>query len=77
MILTFAIASENKELDLKINEKQIIRDTLSILQKTGYMPETLDINELKVGSARQKKPILCKKSYEEAEIYNGDILYIK
>lgn len=77
MILTFVIASESRKIDLKVNEKQVIKDTLIIMQENKYMPETTDIDGLKVMSARQGKPVICGQSYEEAEIYNGDILYIK
>lgn len=77
MILTFIITSENKEIDLKVNGRQAIRDTLMIMQENGLISNTINVDELKVASARHKEAVVCGQSYEEAEIYNGDILYIK
>lgn len=62
------------EINIRIDERQNIRDTLMVLVENGKI---YPINDLqKVYSMRKKQYVNIGLTYEQAEIYNGDRLII-
>ena len=62
------------EINIRIDERQSIRDTLMVLVENGKI---YPINDLqKVYSMRKKQYVNIGLTYEQAEIYNGDRLII-
>lgn len=62
------------EINIRIDERQSIRDTLIVLVENGKI---YPINDLqKVYSMRKKQYVNIGLTYEQAEIYNGDQLVI-
>lgn len=62
------------EINIRIDERQSIRDTLIVLVENGKI---YPINDLqKVYSMRKKQYVNIGLTYEQAEIYNGDRLII-
>lgn len=63
------------EINIRIDERQSIRDTLMVLVENGKI---YPINDLqKVYSMRKKQYVNIGLTYEQAEIYNGDRLIIR
>ncbi len=63
------------EINIRIDERQSIRDTLMVLVENGKI---YPINDLqKVYSMRKKQYVNIGLTYEQAGIYNGDRLVIK
>ena len=77
MILTLCWESKDMMIDIKVNREQKIADTISILMDGGVLPTDFDVDKNDIFSNRKGEDINLNISYEEAEIYNGDILYIR
>ena len=77
MIITFVNTINMQSIDIKLDNMQIIEDTLKILQDTGSFQKNVDINCLEIVSARTKKILDISKNFEDEKIYNADILYIR
>lgn len=58
------------ELNIRIDERQSIRDTLTVLKENGKLYPIDGVE--KIYSMRQKKYVNVLLTYEQAEIYNGD-----
>lgn len=72
MIVTFKYIDNN--IDLKINEKNKLKNVVEVLRKTKFSEmEPCD----NVFSVRKNETVSTDLSAEEAEIYNGDILEIR
>lgn len=71
MIVTLVI--QNRKKDFKVNELQIVKDTLDILMQAGYVgPQKV----IEVLSMRNNVIVDLNKNYIENEIYGGDILVV-
>lgn len=76
MIYTLCWQSREWEIDIKVNREQRIGDTMLILLDGGILPMRVQKEKEHIFSKRKNQYIDMDFSYEEAEIYNGDILYI-
>lgn len=76
MIYTLCWQSKEWEIDIKVNREQRIGDTMLILLDGGILPMGIQKEKNHIFSKRKHQNINMDLSYEEAEIYNGDILYI-
>lgn len=73
--ITF-LGTKNK-IDLLVDKRQRVMNTLTILEESGEIIPDGDICKLRyVKSIRMNKQIPVYCSYEEAGIYSGDILKI-
>jgi hypothetical protein len=73
LTLTFTNSDHNIEKDFQLNSQQKIADTLEILQNAGIFPQIL-YSEPRVKSLRRSVYVDKARTYEEEQIYNGDIL---
>ena len=76
MIITLSQESKQFRVDLKVNREQKISDTLLILKDGGILPEQIEVSENRICSERLDEYIDVQMTYQQAGIYNGDILYI-
>jgi len=76
MIITLKQNTKKNEMDIKVNREQRIMDTLLILIDGGILQEQSDLEKNTIYSERLDKKIDVKMTYEQAEVYNGDILYL-
>lgn len=76
MIYTLICKQINFETDIKVFEHQKIKDTLSILYNEKIITINPD-NPIAIRSERKAEMISKEMTYEQAGIYNGDILYIE
>jgi uncharacterized ubiquitin-like protein YukD len=76
MIYTLICKQTNFETDIKVFEHQKIKDTLSILYNEKIIAINPD-NPIAIRSERKAEMISKEMTYEQAGIYNGDILYIE
>ncbi len=76
MIITLRQNTKKNGMDIKVNREQRIMDTLLILIDGGILQEQSDLENNTIYSERLDKKIDVKMTYEQAEIYNGDILYL-
>ena len=77
MIYTLCWESKEFGTDIKVNREQKIEDTLQILWNGGILPAEFRSETHQIFSGRKEVYINTDLNYEEAEIYNGDILYIQ
>lgn len=81
LTLTFTNNTETRqmkgvgELDVMVNSQQRIIDTIQILQEAGKLP-VIGRLPSKLRSVRKKYMIQPEQTYEQANIYYGDILEI-
>ena len=76
MIYTLICKQIHFETDIKVFEHQKIKDTLSILYNEKIIAINPD-NPIAIRSERKAEMISKEMTYEQAGIYNGDILYIE
>ena len=76
MIYTLICKQINLETDIKVFEHQKIKDTLSILYNEKIIAINPD-NPIAIRSERKAEMINKEMTYEQAGIYNGDILCIE
>ncbi len=76
MIYTLICKQTNFETDIKVFEHQKIKDTFSILYNEKIIAINPD-NPIAIRSERKAEMISKEMTYEQAGIYNGDILYIE
>lgn len=76
MIITLRQNTKKNEMDIKVNREQRIMDTLLILIDGGILQVQSNLENNSIYSERLDKKIDVKMTYEQAEIYNGDILYL-
>ncbi len=67
--------SSTGELDVMVNSQQRMIDTIQILQEAGRLP-VIGRRPSKLRSARKKYMIQPEQTYDQANIYYGDILEI-
>lgn len=73
--LTWRI-NKDKNIDLMVNDEQRISETMHILSERGILPEDIVENVRHVKSLRTKNQVNILMTYNEADIYSGDILEI-
>lgn len=71
--ITLRDLSEKRTFDLQVNTDQKIKNTLQILQEAGMVSKEVS-TATHVYSERQKQQINTGISYEQAQIYQGDII---
>ncbi len=74
ILVTFT--SEEKQINLLIDNRQKITDTLSTVKETGLLPDYELDSVHYVKSLRMNRRISVFCSYEMAGVYSGDILKI-
>lgn len=67
MQISITLINKEKETDIAVNSKQIIKDTLSIL----------GVKCKKVYSQRQQKDVETDKNYDDNGIFYGDKLEVR
>lgn len=72
IVITFT--SKNKSMDLLVDNRQRIADTLNILEEAGHLSQGGLQAIHYVKSMRKKRLISVFCNYEQAEIFSGDIL---
>lgn len=73
--LTWRI-NKDKNIDLMVNDEQRISETMHILSERGILPEDIVEKVRHVKSLRTKNQVNILMTYNEADIYSGDILEI-
>ncbi len=63
--------------DIKVNREQKILETVIILIDGGILPRGINDREIHIFSKRKGEYIDVNTSYVQADIFNGDILYIR
>lgn len=76
-MLTISIRSlpDNKSIDVKVNDRQKISNTLSVLKDAGFLKQESRVTTIR--SKRNRKRIEINKSYQDNKIFNGDILTLE
>ncbi|MDO4304365.1 MAG: hypothetical protein Q4D94_10655 [Bacillota bacterium] len=77
MIYTLCWEENNFVRDIKVNRAQKIAETITVLKDGSILPPDLDIEKIRIFSKRKGEYINKKASYEQEEIFQGDILYIR
>ncbi|TCL60976.1 hypothetical protein EDD76_10173 [Kineothrix alysoides] len=77
MLISLTLVIRNERLDIQVNREQKLQETLEILADSGRLPCLSAEDSQTVHSMRRKERINTKLTYEQANIYTGDILYIK
>ena len=72
MIIT--INSNDRNIDIKVNEKLKVKDAFNILNECGFVNQS---EQLIVKTYRDKREVSLDESFEKNEILNGDILEIR
>ncbi|MBR5798738.1 MAG: hypothetical protein IKY23_01620 [Lachnospiraceae bacterium] len=76
MIFTLYSEDTNRERDIKVNPEQKIGETISILMDGGVLPHTR-IDCVNLFSERAGRYLDLEKTYQQEQIYQGDILHIE
>ena len=76
MIITLHQEKNNFCRDIKVNREQKIVDTLLILHEGGILLDAIDFTSNRIHSKRLGEYIDMNNTYEQANIFNGDILSI-
>lgn len=71
--LTWRIEGQT-DIDVIVNSEQTIVETIQVLSESGMVDCGNIINTRYVKSLRQMKQVNTFLSYDEAEIYTGDII---
>lgn len=77
MIYTLCWEENNFMRDIKVNRAQKIAETITVLKDGSILPPDLDIEKIRIFSKRKGEYINRNASYEQEEIFQGDILYIR
>lgn len=77
--MIFTLYWESKEFmrDIKVSREQRISETLFILLDGGILPMDFNIEKMHLFSKRKGEYINTELTYEQEDIFNGDILYIR
>lgn len=63
--------------DIRVNREQKLSETMLILSDGAVMPVDIDFENNHLFSERKGEKIDWNLSYEQADLFNGDILYIR
>lgn len=76
MLITLTITNHKSawQEDVQVNPQQKIEDTLSILQEAGRISSQEWTKDSRIRSVRRGILLDAGSSYEQEEIYTGDIL---
>lgn len=77
MIYTLRWEEQEFIKDIKVNRAQKICDTILILQDGGVLPNEAGKEKIRIFSKRKGEYINTEQSYEQADIFQGDILFIR
>lgn len=77
MIFTLCWKDKKFNADIKVNREQKVSETLLILLDGGILPMDFKIEKMRLFSERKGEYINMNLSYEQGDIFNGDILYIR
>lgn len=74
MAITLIQKKKDIKIDIQMDSRQRIADTLSILQDSNRL--SIEESNYSVFSQRSKTYINPLLTFEQANIFNGDVLYI-
>lgn len=76
-MLTISIISrlDNINIDIRVNSRQKISNTIEVLQDAGMLKSEKQISAIR--SKRSKRRIDINSSYQDSKIYNGDTLLLE
>ena len=76
MIITISLKKpeDDKTLNIMVEERRTIRNTLTELEKADFL---LHRKYRYIRSVRNRKRIPAESTYQDAGIYNGDILVLE
>jgi len=75
MLITLTLKINHQTMDLMVRPDQRMSDVLQVLKETGKL--FFQIDQIIVYSLRKKEYINQLLTFEQAEIYTGDILILK
>lgn len=77
MQIQITFTGNQGRIDLLVDNRQRIANTMNILEESGTGISNVDIKQIQyVKSARKNRKIPVSLSYKEAEIYSGDVLIV-
>lgn len=76
MQITVTFISNGNSIDLLINQKQKIKDTLDVIEEVQGLPDVAMADIYYVKSLRMKKRLSVFSSYADEGIFSGDILEV-
>lgn len=76
MQITVTFISKETRIDLRIDNRQKIIDTMKTVEETGWLFTDGEDENYYVKSLRKSRRISAFCSYEEAGIYSGDVLEV-
>ena len=74
--LTLILTKSDTQIDIQVNPKQKIIDTLIILENNHKLSIEMGIECIRIKSKRRKEYINAKLTFEQAELYTGDCLLL-
>lgn len=77
MKLTWKLDDGKEELNVQVPGGQKIKDTLKIFVESGFLAEETFKDIKNIRSLRRKERKNINLTYEQGNIYPGDILYIE
>ena len=76
MQITVTFTSKGESIDLLINQKQKIKDTLDVIEEVQGLPDVILADIHYVKSLRMNRRLSVFSSYAEEGVFSGDILEI-
>lgn len=67
---------EDKSIDLYVPDSQAIKDTIEVLENSGYLSANSHIWIKYIRSQRTRKTLSVLETYKNCNILNGDIVEI-
>lgn len=67
---------EDKSIDLYVPDSQAIKDTIEVLENSGYLSANSHIWIKYIRSQRTRKTLSVLETYKSCNILNGDIVEI-
>lgn len=76
MQITVTFISGKNSIDLLINQKQQIKDTLDVIEEIQGLPDVMMADIHYVKSLRMKKRLSVFSTYTDEGVFSGDILEV-
>ncbi|MCH5261275.1 MAG: hypothetical protein J1F42_00015 [Lachnospiraceae bacterium] len=73
MTISFRLKHEDREVTVMVDSMQNVSGTLHVLAEAGIFP----CREYTIRSVRSGRRIMSGLTYEESNIYNGDIILLE
>lgn len=76
MQIMVTFISKGNSIDLLINQKQKIKDTLNVIEEIQGLPDVMMADIHYVKSFRMKKKLSVFSTYADEGVFSGDILEV-